>query len=463
MKRLLTIGLVVCVAVCMIIGSFAMAFAGTQLSDTVTVTFEKTTRTVTDTVTGNECNVVECYLTIPHGNTVLTGQVELLARGLCSVQGKAGYTAGDRFIKSGDIYQVNLATMIEMTGDGNKTQIADIYIDKTKPYSISYQNCKFFDADVNKYTVDVNNKVMETPSISNYTFNYSAGAGGSITAEVASGTSVPSGTIVKVTATPEAGYTVSEWSDDGTVTDRVRFIEVKSNLNITVTFARNTNPTSYKPTKPTEKPGEVTNPNAQTPDPKTSFTDVKVGMWYEDAVKYVNDAGFMKGVSTTSFQPNVIVSRAMLATTISRLGLMMDPDITTTYVCRDVKPGQWFYEGVEYCLERHIMTGTASAKLDNGDTDVIFTPNVGTTREQVMAVLGRIGGADISNTGDLSSRFADFNTISDYAKPYIYWCVQKGIVKGSVNVKDGKTYINPKTQITRAELAQLLLSFFKVY
>lgn len=460
MKRLLTIGLAVCVAVCMVIGSFAMAFAGTQLSDTVTVTFEKTTRTVTDTVTGTECNVVECYLAIPHGKTVLTGQIELLARGLCSVQGKAGYTAGDRFVKNGDIYQVNLATMIEMTGDDNKTQIADIYIDKTKPYSISYQNCKFFDAEVNKYTVDVDNKVMATPSIPNYTFTYSAGDGGSITAEVASGTSVPSGTIVKVTATPDVGYVVSKWSDDATVTDRVRFIEVKSNLNINVTFAKNTRPTSYKPT---EKPGQITNPNAPTPEAKTSFKDVKAGMWYEDAIKYVNDAGFMNGTSVTSFQPNVIVSRAMLATTISRLGLMMDPDISTTYICRDVKPGQWFYDGVQYCLERGIMTGTASAKLANGDTDVIFTPNAGTTREQVMAVLGRIGQADISDTGDLSSRFADYNTISNYAKPYIYWCVQKGIVKGSVNVKNGKTYINPKAQITRAELAQLLMGFFKVH
>ena len=50
-----------------------------------------------------------------------------------------------------------------------------------------------------------------------------------------------------------------------------------------------------------------------------SFTDVKDGAWYEAAVEYVTERGWMAGVSESSFAPNTDVTRGMMVTVLARI------------------------------------------------------------------------------------------------------------------------------------------------
>lgn len=46
---------------------------------------------------------------------------------------------------------------------------------------------------------------------------------------------------------------------------------------------------------------------------KTTFNDVPEGAWYEDAVAYCVEKGYMKGISETEFKPDEPLTRAQMA------------------------------------------------------------------------------------------------------------------------------------------------------
>ena len=52
---------------------------------------------------------------------------------------------------------------------------------------------------------------------------------------------------------------------------------------------------------------------------ESKFSDVKAGAWYESAVGFVSDKGYMVGVSDTTFAPDADVTRAMFVTVLSRV------------------------------------------------------------------------------------------------------------------------------------------------
>lgn len=154
----------------------------------------------------------------------------------------------------------------------------------------------------------------------------------------------------------------------------------------------------------------------------------------------------------------------------------------------DVKEGDWFYDAVEFVYEEGMMNGTG---------DVMFSPNVPTTRGMIWTILARYAGhatdgapwyapgqawameSNVSDgtdpmgnitreqmvtmlyryagssavTGDLS-RFLDANQVSDYAKDAMIWAVTTGIITG-----DDKGYLAPKDNATRAETAAILMRF----
>lgn len=156
----------------------------------------------------------------------------------------------------------------------------------------------------------------------------------------------------------------------------------------------------------------------------------------------------------------------------------------------DVKEGDWFYDAVEFVYEEGMMNGTG---------DVMFSPNVPTTRGMIWTILARYAGhatdgapwyapgqawameSNVSDgtdpmgnitreqmvtmlyryagssavTGDLS-RFLDANQVSDYAKDAMIWAVTTGIITG-----DDKGYLAPKDNATRAETAAILMRFCK--
>ena len=157
-----------------------------------------------------------------------------------------------------------------------------------------------------------------------------------------------------------------------------------------------------------------------------SYSDVKIGDWYADAVKYVSDKGLMSGTGSDKFAPSATTTRAMLMTVLAR------------YAGEDTTGGAtWYEKGMNWAKAKGVSDGT--------------NPNANITREQLVTMMYRYAGSPKAD-GKLDS-FSDAASVSTYAASAMQWAVANGIVNGS----NGK--LNPQDNATRAEVAAILMRF----
>lgn len=173
------------------------------------------------------------------------------------------------------------------------------------------------------------------------------------------------------------------------------------------------------------------------------FADVSVHDWYALAVDEMVYRDIMKGTSGTTFSPNALMTRGMLATVLNRAA--GSPHSTAGLYFQDLEAGTWYIDSVIWCAEHGYMEGT--------DT-LHFSPNLTLTREQLATVLWRYAGKPYANVSAAAS-FSDNAAVSSWAKGAMNWCVQEGILNG----KPGNL-LDPKGAVTRAETAQVLLNYF---
>ena len=85
------------------------------------------------------------------------------------------------------------------------------------------------------------------------------------------------------------------------------------------------------------------------------FTDVKEDNWFYDAVKYAVQNELFNGTSATTFSPNTDMTRAMLVTVLYRLEGM--PAVSGANTFTDVKDGQWYTDAVIWASSNGIVGG----------------------------------------------------------------------------------------------------------
>lgn len=173
------------------------------------------------------------------------------------------------------------------------------------------------------------------------------------------------------------------------------------------------------------------------------FEDVKPGDWYYDAVEFVFDAGLMNGVGDGRFAPNEETSRAMVVTILWR---MEGSPETEGLDFSDVPDGQWYSKAVAWASETGIVTGYGDGRF--GSNDYV-------TREQLAAMLYRYEkykGGNMEHETELS--FADTGKVHDWAYDACAWCCENGIITG----KPGNM-LDPLGTATRAELATMLYRY----
>lgn len=174
------------------------------------------------------------------------------------------------------------------------------------------------------------------------------------------------------------------------------------------------------------------------------YTDVKTTDWYYSYVQTVVEAGLFQGVSSTSFSPNLNMTRAMFVTVLGRLEGINAGDYTTNKYS-DVSTGQWYTGYVAWATQNGIVNG-----YDNGK----FGINDNITREQMCTMIVRYLDY-LELTSDLNVMnitFADKAQISDWAERSVSICQQLGLVVGSDNKfrpKDGSTRAEVATVFTR--------------
>ena len=247
--------------------------------------------------------------------------------------------------------------------------------------------------------------------------------------------SVSKGNSQKFTITPDEGYEISDVSVDGksvgTVTSYT-FEKITAAHTITAVFKKVNDGNNEK------YPSEVTW--------KNPFTDIKESDWFYDAVKYVNENGFMKGITDTEFAPENNITRAMFVTVLYRIE--NEPDMSSEilgYPFEDVDSKSWYTDAVYWARKNGIV---------NGVTDNEFAPNDNITREQMAAIIFRYAKyKNIAPTDNWAIKldYADFEEISDWAAEAVMYCKLKGLMQG----KDNNMF-DPKNSATRAETAAIL-------
>ena len=183
--------------------------------------------------------------------------------------------------------------------------------------------------------------------------------------------------------------------------------------------------------------GKIESPNKPKTEPAkadaSKFRDVSSSDWYFDAVQYVLEKGLMNGTSDWTFAPNDATTRGMIVTILARV-----EGVNTT-------GNPWYAAGQKWAMQNDISDGTNM-------------PGV-ITREQLATILYRYAkqkGYDVSKSAALTG-FVDSDKVSSYAFDAMQWAVAEELLKGS----NGK--LDPQGSATRAQVATILMRFMQKY
>jgi len=175
------------------------------------------------------------------------------------------------------------------------------------------------------------------------------------------------------------------------------------------------------------------------------FTDVSKDEWYYNDIAYVYDLGIMSGTSDTTFEPEVTMTRGMVATMLYRLE--GEPAVTGDSPFADVEKGAYYEKAVTWAAQNDVVEGY-------GDGN--YGPNDCITREQMATIMYRFArykGYDITARANLS-QFTDAADISDYAVVPFSWANANGLVTGLPD-----RTLQPAGDATRAQAAAILHRF----
>ena len=168
---------------------------------------------------------------------------------------------------------------------------------------------------------------------------------------------------------------------------------------------------------------------------RAAFSDVPEGAWYAEAVNWCRERGIAN--DATAFQPETVMTRAMVATALYRAA--GSPDVSANArEFTDVSGNA----AVAWAAETGVV---------NGYDDGTFKPDNPVTRQQFAAMLWRSAGSPAADAG---TDYADENAISAYAKTAVDWARDVGVILG----KDGNLF-DPHGGATRAQAAVILYRY----
>lgn len=166
------------------------------------------------------------------------------------------------------------------------------------------------------------------------------------------------------------------------------------------------------------------------------FDDVKPGAFYFDAVQWAVENGITNGTGKNTFSPNDVCSRYQIVMFLWRAA--GQPEAKAAVSFADVKPGDIFYEAVQWAVERGITKGTSSTS---------FSPFAPCTRGQIVTFLYRSAGSPkVSGACNFSDIPAD-----SFCRGAVIWASTEGITNGT---SAGR--FSPNEGCTRAQVVTFL-------
>lgn len=184
---------------------------------------------------------------------------------------------------------------------------------------------------------------------------------------------------------------------------------------------------------------------AEAPYKRLKFEDVPNNAWYADSVKFVSVNGLMNG-SGDLFKPQGTMTRGMLVTVLWRI--CGSPEERES-IFTDVPEDKYYANAVNWAAKNGIVNGIGNNR---------FNPEGFVTRQQMVTMLHNFDkiqmGNDTTSIQVDFSNFEDGDDVREYAVEAMKWAVSKGIITGSE--KEGKLYLNPQKDSTRAQVATVL-------
>ena len=171
----------------------------------------------------------------------------------------------------------------------------------------------------------------------------------------------------------------------------------------------------------------------------TGFSDVPADASYADAVAWCKEHGVMNGTSSTTFDPNGTLTRAMVAAVLYRWEGSPAVNETTTFT--DNAVGAYYHDAAIWAAANNILAGYGDGR---------FGPNDPVSRQQLATFLWRHdGGKDAS-----AASFADRTEVAAYASTAVDWAVSNNIIA----LRAGNRFA-PADNATRAEVASALYAY----
>lgn len=257
---------------------------------------------------------------------------------------------------------------------------------------------------------------------------------------------------VTLTVTPDKGYEVDKIEivdDEGDKIDAKKVDDEDNEYTFRMANCDVTVTVTFKEegktTEDTDKEEDKDDESTETTE--LNFTDVKESDWFFKGVEYVVDKGIMSGVSENEFAPSGKLTRAMLVQMLYNMESRPACDAENAFM--DVPVGQWYTDAVIWAND---------AKIVSGMGEDLFAPNMEITREQMVAMLynyAKYKGYDVTASADLSA-FADTASVSTWAQPAMQWAVAEGYISGM-----GDSQLAPQGTATRAEIASVIMRFME--
>lgn len=177
--------------------------------------------------------------------------------------------------------------------------------------------------------------------------------------------------------------------------------------------------------------------DAKTQPSQKGFNDVKSGDYFYDAVNWAVEKGITTGTSATTFSPNASCTRAQIVTFLWRASGSPEPK-TASNSFTDVAANAYYRKAVLWAVENGITTGTSATT---------FSPGAPCTRAQGVTFLWRANG---SKAASAAASFTDVASDAYYA-PAVAWAAEQNVTGGV-----GNGLFSPDTTCTRAQNVSML-------
>ena len=177
--------------------------------------------------------------------------------------------------------------------------------------------------------------------------------------------------------------------------------------------------------------------DAETQPSQKGFNDVKPGDYFYDAVNWAVEKGITTGTSATTFSPNASCTRAQIVTFLWRASGSPEPK-TASNPFTDVAANAYYCKAVLWAVENGITTGTSATT---------FSPGAPCTRAQGVTFLWRANG---SKAASAAASFTDVASDAYYV-PAVAWAAEQNVTGGV-----GNGLFSPDTTCTRAQNVSML-------